>query len=204
VVLILSPTGLFRTGVQLSFLSVAVLICAGESFFGGPQADPLDRLIAASRPWPERALRRGAQHVVEVFVLGAALWLAITPLVMARFHLLAPAALVLNVLLLPLICATMLAGLGVLLFGAWLPPVATAFAWVCNGSLNWLDGAVKWFAHLPVGRFGVVGPSELWLAVFYLGVLALLLSPRWLPALRWRVALFAGLCGIGLVGALPS
>ena len=34
VVLAVNPAGLFHTGVQLSFLSVAVLICAGESFFG--------------------------------------------------------------------------------------------------------------------------------------------------------------------------
>jgi competence protein ComEC len=204
VVLAVNPAGLFHTGVQLSFLSVAVLVCAGESFFGGWQADPLDRLIAASRPWPERAVRRMGTHVVEVFVLGAALWLAITPLTMARFHLLAPAALVLNVLLLPVLPVAMLAGLGVLVFGAWLPPVARGCAWVCNGSLNVIDGAVKWFAHLPGGRFWVAGPSEAWLIVFYLTLAAILLSSFWLPPLRWRIALLTGLCGIGLLGALPA
>jgi competence protein ComEC len=202
VVLAINPAGMFHTGVQLSFLSVAVLICAGQWFYNAPEVDPLDRLVAAARPWPERALRRVGHDVAEIFVLGALLWVAITPLTMARFHLVAPAALVLNVLLTPVVAGAMLAGLGVLLFGGWLPPVATAFAWVCNGSLNVLDAVVKWFAHLPGGRFWVAGPGDVWLAVFYLGVAAVLLLPHWLPPLRWRVALFSGLCGIGLIGAL--
>jgi competence protein ComEC len=203
IVLLVNPTGLFHAGVQLSFLSVAVLICAGESWQLFSQADPLDRLIATTRPWPERVLRRGYRHVIEVFVIGTLLWLAVTPLVMSRFHLLAPAALVLNVMLLPVLPVAMLSGLGVMLFGAWLPPVAAMFAWVCNFSLNILDGAVKWFAHQPGGRFWVAGPSDAWLAAFYLGVVLVLLAPRWLPSLRWRVALLTALCGIGLIGALP-
>ena len=73
-----------------------------------------------------RGSRGWERMLCEVFVLGTALWLAITPLTMARFHLLAPAALVLNVLLLPVLPVAMLAGLGVLVFGAWLPPVARA------------------------------------------------------------------------------
>ena len=100
-VLIVNPADLFHTGVQLSFLSVAVLIWAGQRFFATPQVDPLDRLIAASRPWPQRAVRRLTHGAAEVFRLGAIMWIFITPLTMARFHLFAPAALVLNVLLTP-------------------------------------------------------------------------------------------------------
>jgi len=204
VVLAINPAGLFHAGVQLSFLSVAVLICGGERMFGVRPSDPLDRLIATTRPWPERMVRRGVGHVFELFVLGALLWVAVTPLVMARFHLFAPAALVLNVLLLPVVVVAMLSGFGVLLFGWWLTPAATVFAWACNFSLNVLESTVKWFAHLPGGRFWVAGPSPWWLAVFYLGVAAVVLLPQWLPPLRWRAALLAGLCGVGLIGALPA
>ncbi|HZZ27851.1 MAG TPA: ComEC/Rec2 family competence protein [Pirellulales bacterium] len=204
VVLVFNPAGLFHTGVQLSFLSVAVLMCAGQRMFGARREDPLDRLIADTRPWPQRAWRLSGQRAWQIFVLGAVLWLAITPLVMARFHLIAPSGLILNVLLTPVVMVAMLAGLGVLFFGAWLPPLASVFAWVCNGSLSVLESTVKWFAHLPGGRFWVAGPGDWWLVLFYLGVAAVVLLPHKLPPLRWRAAFAAGLCGVGLIGALPA
>jgi competence protein ComEC len=204
IVLAVNPAGLFYSGVQLSFLSVAVLICAGQRMFGVREQDPLDNVIAAARPWPERMFRRGARRVFQVFILGALLWLAVTPLVMARFHLLAPSALVLNVVFIPFVAVALLAGLGVLLFGWWLPPVAAAFAWACNGSLNVMEAIVKWCAHLPGGRFWVVGPAEWWLILFYLALAAIMLLPHRMPPLRWRVALLAGWCGVGLLGTLPA
>jgi competence protein ComEC len=177
VVLVVNPTGLFHTGVQLSFLSVAILVCAGQWLTNLWQRDALARLISTTRPWPQRTARQAGRHVAEVFLAGALLWTAITPLTMARFHLFAPAGMLLNVLLLPILPVVMLSGLGVLLFGEWLTPVATICAWICNLGLYVIDSAVKWFAHLPGGRFWVVGPSEAWLAVFYIGLLFVLLAP---------------------------
>ena len=61
VLLILNPTNLFQTGVQLSFLSVAALMWAAMHFSDRPQLDPLDRLIRQTAP------------------LAAANWLALRP-----------------------------------------------------------------------------------------------------------------------------
>ena len=130
--------------------------------------DPLDRLIAATRPWPQRMMNRVCRHLFEVFVVGLAMWAVITPLTMARFHLLSPAGLILNVLLIPVLGLVVISGMGVLAFRWWLPPLAAAFGWLCNFSLAILEHTVKWAAHLPGARFWVAGPSELWLAVFYL------------------------------------
>src|SRR5262249_24004073 len=65
----------FHRGVQLSFLSVAVLIWAAEHLLRAPPLDPLDRLIAATRPWPERLMRKLAHGAKETFIIGAILWI---------------------------------------------------------------------------------------------------------------------------------
>jgi competence protein ComEC len=170
VLLVVNPANLFQTGVQLSFLSVAALMWAAMHFTERPKLDPLDRLIFQTRPWPQKAAWRFGQHLRDVFLAGGLLWLVITPLTMARFHLFSPAGLVLNLLLIPVLMIVMAAGFGVLAFGWWLPPLAAVFGWVCNLGLHILDASVKWAANLPGGRFWVAGPNDGWLAVFYLAV----------------------------------
>jgi len=59
VVLALNPTSLFQTGAQLSFLAVATLTCARRlPRWGALPEDPLERLVAQTRPWPVRLARR--------------------------------------------------------------------------------------------------------------------------------------------------
>jgi len=128
-------------------------------------------------------------------------------LTMSRFHLLSPAALLLNVVLIPALGVTMTAGLGVLVFGAWLVPLASMFAWVCNAGLNFIDWSVNIALHVPIARLWVPGPPELWLVLFYAGLAVVVLLPKWLPPLRWRVALLGGWCGVALIAggaASPS
>jgi competence protein ComEC len=126
VFLILNPADLFHTGVQLSFLSVAVLIWAAEQLLHRSPLDPLDRLIAATRPWPERVMRKLAHGAKETFIIGAILWIFIAPLTMSRFHLFSPAALLLNVVLIPALGIT---------------------AWACSSSA---PGSCRW----PVSSLG--------------------------------------------------
>jgi competence protein ComEC len=73
IVLAVNPAGLMHTGVQLSFLSVAAIIWAAPKFFGDAIIDPLDRLIAATRPWLERLLNSARRYVFEMFVVGLAI-----------------------------------------------------------------------------------------------------------------------------------
>src|SRR5205823_10023160 len=49
-VLVLNPAALFLAGPQLSFLAVATMIAFQPLLVPQPIIDPLDRLIAASRP----------------------------------------------------------------------------------------------------------------------------------------------------------
>ncbi len=202
IVLAVNPSSLTHTGVQLSFLSVAAILWVAPKLLSSTSenVDPLDRLIAMTRSWPQRALMASRHHLWEMFVIGLAMWIIITPLVMARFHILSPVGLILNLLLIPVLAIIVASGMGVLVFGWWLPPVAGLFGWFCNLSLAILENTVKWAAALPGARFWVAGPSEIWLAVFYLAV-AIAMFGRW-PPLRWQAALLGGWCAVGLLGAV--
>ncbi len=64
VVLALNPSELFQVGTQLSFLSVAALAWLAERHrAAGRHVDPLDRLIARTRPWAERLARAAGRGV---------------------------------------------------------------------------------------------------------------------------------------------
>ena len=113
-VLAINPTELFRAGTQLSFLSVAGII-AFEPFWNRKRTlDPLERLIAETRPWSVRMLHRFEHKLRTVALLGLTIWLVVLPLVMARFHLVTPVALLVNPLLMIPVMLTMTSGFGFL------------------------------------------------------------------------------------------
>jgi len=205
VVLAINPAELFSTGAQLSFLAVGVLSVCAPLLAPRPIVDPLDRLIAQTRPWPVRAFKRGASGLGRAFLAGAAVWLVTLPLVMHRFHLAAPAALVLGPLLAPLTAIGLFSGFALLVSGWIFPPLAPVFAYVCDGSLSLLEGGVAYAAQWPGGHWWTPGASWWWTAIFYAVLLWLALSPRWRPSIPWRVALPTAWAAAGLlvIGAAP-
>ena len=51
----INPNELFRSGTQFSFLAVAVLVRQRPlARYGAGTLDPLEQLIADTRPWPMR------------------------------------------------------------------------------------------------------------------------------------------------------
>ena len=113
IVMLRNPAELFRVGTQLSFLAVGTLMWVSPRLAGPQRADPLARLIAQSRPWPLRVVRRAARSARQLFLLSLAVWLVSAPLVLARFNLLSPATLWLT----PLLAIPI--GLGLMLGFAW-------------------------------------------------------------------------------------
>jgi competence protein ComEC len=181
-VLALNPCELFREGAQLSFLAVAVLAWFGPWLVSTSPADPLQRLLDRSRPWPARVARHLGRGVLRLALASALIWLITLPLVMYRFHLVSPAGLVLNVFLWIPITVALLAGFGVLLLGWLLPPLATLCGWVCAGSLWVLESCVRLVQPMAGSHFWVAGPPLWWVVGFY-GLLAMTAS---LPALWSR------------------
>ncbi|MEZ6073847.1 MAG: ComEC/Rec2 family competence protein [Pirellulales bacterium] len=167
VLLVLNPTDLFETGPQLSVLASAVLIGVAPLLVTRRPADPLDRLLAQSRPWPERALRWCGQRYWQLTCVSLAVWIATLPLIMARFHTAAPLALVLNPLLIVPVTLALVSGFAILVTGTLLPPLAMAAAVVCRASLDVLAWAVD-AGYAYTGRSTwTAGPADWWLLGFY-------------------------------------
>ena len=108
-VLIVNPTDIFNIGCQLSFLAVAVLYWGTRSkaltlaFLAWVpivskrlvDAD-LQRLIDETRPLAVMYLIRLKRLVVEVYLVNATVWLAVTPLVAGTMHVVSPVALLIG------------------------------------------------------------------------------------------------------------
>lgn len=201
VVLAINPAELFQSGTQLSFLSVAVLAWAAERRPRAP-VDPLERLIAATRPWYVRVARRLGRNVARAVWVSIVIWLVIAPLVMARFHLVSPVAIVLGPLLAIPVGVAMASGFGIFALGWLAPPLADALGWVCDGSLYAMEGTVAGARNWPGSYFWVAGPANWWLSGLYLMLGLWLLAPGWRPPTRWCVAMLAGWVAVGFSLAL--
>src|SRR5262249_31765916 len=126
-VAILNPTDLFNSGCLLSFLSVAVLYW-GTSRWLQTEPDPLERLSDAARPLWLRLARRLAWLVVESYAVTLAIWLALAPLVAARYHMISLAGIILGPPLVLLTSIALVAGFVLLLTAAVCPPLVPLFA----------------------------------------------------------------------------
>lgn len=199
IVLALNPNDLFRTGPQLSFLAVAAMAWVYPRLPGGTvDEDPLDRLIRLSRPWPQRAGGRIARWLRGALLMSAAIWLITAPLVLARFNVLSPGAIVLNLLFTIPVAAALLSGFGVVLFGWIAPPLASLCGLVCDWNLGLMDRLVTIANRLPGSHFWLPGPANWWLLGFYFGLGAILVLRRWPVPGRWRLALAASWLAVGI------
>ena len=206
VVLAINPAHLFHVGAQLSFLCVAGLIwCAPWRPHGDDdevkRADrTIDRLVMQNLgwlPWLWVKFRRAA---IGLTLAGVLLWLLTSPLVMARFHILSPVALVLNVFVWIPMLLSVLSGFGVLLCGTICPPLGYLCGRLCNASFLVLESIIDWARHVP--HYWVSGPADWWLWGFY-GALGLLLAfPRLRPSRTKCAALLLVWIAVGFTAAV--
>jgi competence protein ComEC len=195
-----NPTDLFSTGCQLSFLSVAIVIW-GTGHWVRPEADPLERLVEATRPRWEKVLLWLARSVAYSYGVAALVWLGIAPLVAARTHLVSPIALAIGPPTALLTSIALIAGFLLLLSEAVCPPFVWLFAWTVRWSLAAADFLVDLSLVVPGGNWYVDDIATWWLWVFYPALLAALtLEPL---RRRWRWAILAGLAWL-CVGLLAG
>ncbi len=180
VVLAINPADLFRAGPQLSFLAVGTLVWFGPHWMRWQQQDALDRLVERTRPWPWRLSMWSVRWFLRATAVTAVVWASTLPLVMARFNLVSPVAILLTTLLWLPIAVALLCGFALLAAAALVPWFAPPLAWCCGVSLSLVDFFVQQAANIPLGHTWVSGPGELWLAGFYVGLLA------WCGAGPWR------------------
>ncbi|MCA9185009.1 MAG: ComEC/Rec2 family competence protein [Pirellulaceae bacterium] len=193
-VLAFNPCQLFQTGAQLSFLAVGALAAFAPRWHGFASDDPVRRLVRRSAGVFSRTWRLVAHRSGELFLASCVVTAVTLPLVMYRWHIVSPIALLLNVVLWIPMATALLTGFGVLLFGWLLPPLAAACSRMCDVSLWILDTTVQQAAQVPLGHWWVTGPTVGGITGFYsLLAIQLLLRPP-----RMRIALIV-LAGVWLI-----
>jgi competence protein ComEC len=130
-------------------------------------------------------------------VSGIAIWFVTQPLVMARFHIFSPIAMVLNVVAWLPMTLGLLSGFVFLFLAAVAPPLAGAAAFCCNWSLWHLEKIISLASAVPGSHFWVPGPGDWWLAGFYGGLAVWAAFPTVRPRPRWCFALLVGWMVLG-------
>jgi competence protein ComEC len=119
--------------------------------------------------------------------------------VAARFHIVSPVGVLINVIMAPLALVVLWCGYIHLALGLLVP----AASWIAAAPFEWglggLLGLVEWAAHVRLSHFYVPGPPEWWLAGYYLLLFALaFLRPvrRW-GSRGWCVLILWIIAGLG-------
>jgi ComEC/Rec2-related protein len=190
IILLGDPQQLFQASFQLSFFVVLSLALFAPIFErltrGWLQPDPL--LPAQLRPRWQRALRTSGYWLAGNFSISLAAWVGSLPLIAYYFHLLTPASLIANLLVVPLSGFALMANLGSLAVGWALPGVAELFnhaAWFFMALMIYLSEAC---AALPGGWFRVGVPTALDFVCYYAVVISVLAGWLWQPRLRGWLA----------------
>jgi competence protein ComEC len=190
-VLVLNPASLFQAGPQLSFLAVATMIVFQPVLMPQPITDPLDRLIARTRPWPIRVGRGMRDIVWRVWLTGALIWLVSTPLVWKQYNLISPIALILNFVMWLPVTIAMYAGLGTLLLGSFAPLAGRLLGMTCDQCLRALEDSIAWGRAIPGAYYWLAAPPGWWIGLFYAVLAALVVFPAMRPRRHWLAAMAA-------------
>lgn len=213
VTLAINPCFLFHVGWQLSFLAVGTLMFAfppadrwmnrrlDPATAADADADPLDALERRLEGRWKRSVRRAFLVPPSMLLASAVVWVVCLPLVVHRFHVVAPIGILLNLPLIPIVSVAVIAGvLGLALSTVW-GPLGMASLLVCGGMLRLLRSIVEWGASLTWGHSFMPSPPSGWIAGFY----AALAVAGWASANRWRRpirrAAWSAVGGVGAIGA---
>ena len=189
IVLVQQPANVTDLGGRLSFLSVFVLIWGVGRWLVPKPVDPLERLIAESRPAWLRLLRAVGKYVGLLYLVNAVLFLANSPLLIAEQNVAAPAGLLVGPLLVLLTSVALVAGFLLLLLG-WLPLVSHVLAFITNLCLQACSVSVHAADSIPGGTLWLPALPWWWVLGFYALAGAVVLLD-WSQARRWMFALAA-------------
>ncbi|HEY5043634.1 MAG TPA: ComEC/Rec2 family competence protein [Verrucomicrobiae bacterium] len=175
VILVWEPRQLFEASFQLSFfvvLIIALMLPPLNEFF--------DRVLRQDSMLPDELLPRWkkvslwfSQKFARYCGLSFAAWIGSLPLSAKYFHLFSPVSTLANIFAVPLGTLALMANLGALICGHWLPWFTELFnnaAWFFMVAMTWVSAE---FTKIPGSYFYVHEPSLATIAIFYAVVIAI-------------------------------
>lgn len=186
IILLWQPTQLFQASFQLSFfvvLAIALLLPPFDELRQRLlQTDPF--LPDELRPRWQRWLDGPVRFITTNFATSLAAWLGSLPLIAHYFHLLTPASLLANLVVVPLSGLALMCNLGALVTGDWLPPLTDAFNHAGWLFMRWMIGFSEWSTTLPGAFFYVRSPTAFEFLVFYSALALTVTGWLWTPGKR--------------------
>ncbi len=168
VVLLYRPTNWLEIGTQLSFLAVAVLILLQANRPDNQDRDArLDALLLASSHSIWKGWTCIRVYSYEILRTSLWVWLLTSPLVLYRFNVLSPIAVLLNFVLWIPMLLSLLSGLVLLVVGPWIPILAYPIGWVCGVNLWFSDWVIQTSEKIPGSHVWLPSPPAWWAIGFY-------------------------------------
>ena len=174
IILAYDPCQLFEASFQLSFLVMLVIALMlpplNDLIFNRLQSDPL--LPRKLIPRWERISFSLGRKLARFAALSFAAWIGSLPLSAKYFHLFSPVSTPANILAVPLGTFALMANLGALVCGHWLPWFTEIFnhaAWFFMVAMTWVSVAAT---KIPGAYFYVPEPSLTTIALYYAVVIA--------------------------------
>jgi competence protein ComEC len=178
IILLADPLQMFEASFQLSFfvvLTLALMLTPLNQFLDAS----VERLVAPDPFIPDdlvprwrKALVPCLKRIAQFAGLSLAAWIGSLPLAAKYFHLFSPVSTVANVFAVPLGALALMANLGALMCGQWLPWFTEIFnhaAWFFMEAMTWVSVQA---ARLPGAYFYVREPSWCAIAIYYGVVIA--------------------------------
>ena len=188
IVFAINPCDIFNIGAQLSFAAVAIITLGQKLFISSEPRDPLDELIRRASPWPIKVWRYLKELLWNSFLVSVLIWLGSAVLIAHYFHLVTPAALICNPLLVIPITLALVSGLLLLTLGSLVPPLAVLFGFICDQSLWAMNEIIELGNLIPFGSWWTCGPGLPAVLFFYLMIVVCAIYPPTRIPIRWTGA----------------
>ncbi len=167
VLLFLQASNLQNVGVHLSFLAVASIgIFAIDRDFNTQRRTALQSVVEQSYGILHRRWLVCLRTTRAAVLLSFWVWLMTCPLIWTHFHVVAPIAIPLNVLIAVPLVISLVCGLLTGLCG-WLPPLAWLTGQLTGGGLTLIAWMVAVGKSLPLSHVWLPAPPLWWVVSFY-------------------------------------
>ncbi len=198
VLLLSQVSNVDNIGVQLSFMAVGTIgVFVLDQRRTADQREALQHVIDQSLSRWGRWRTTLIRSMGQMWQLSLWVWLFTCPLIWLNFHIIAPIAIPLNVLISLPLTISLVAGLVTGLFG-WIPPIGWLGGMICGFGLSLIEWMVGTSKGLPGSHLWLPAPNAWWIIGFY-AIAILWLAIFGLARNRWFQLVLAAWIVVGVI-----